>query len=154
MIVRLVAAFAALLIIAGGALPASAYTPHVLRFNYDEDDLTTLNPFLATGAPIAPLTELTGAQFVRFTFVRRGDPGARDGDPDQSERRHQRRWPHDHLALAPRGEMERRRAVQLGRRRLHLSRCHEPRQQHRQPHAVDAPCGRECTGSLYGCLPF
>jgi ABC-type transport system substrate-binding protein len=67
MIARVLATLAALLVLAGGALPASAYTPHVLRFNYDEDDLTTLNPFLATGAPIAPLTELTGAEFVRFS---------------------------------------------------------------------------------------
>jgi peptide/nickel transport system substrate-binding protein len=66
-IARALAVLAAMLMVAGGALPASAYTPHVLRFNYDEDDLTTLNPFLATGAPIAPLTELTGAEFVRFS---------------------------------------------------------------------------------------
>lgn len=43
-----------------------ASTPHVLRFNYDEDDIANLNPFLETAAPIAPLTELTGAEFVRF----------------------------------------------------------------------------------------
>jgi peptide/nickel transport system substrate-binding protein len=66
MIARLLAALAALVILAGAALPAGAYTPHVLRFNYDEDDLSTLNPFLAAGAPIGPLNELTGAEFVRF----------------------------------------------------------------------------------------
>jgi peptide/nickel transport system substrate-binding protein len=52
--------------LAVGAPSAGAYTPHVLRFNYDEDDLTTLNPFLATSAPISPLSELTSAEFVRF----------------------------------------------------------------------------------------
>ena len=54
MIVRALAALAALLVFIAGASPANAYTPHVLRFNYDEDDLTTLNPFLAAGAPGSP----------------------------------------------------------------------------------------------------
>src|ERR1700678_238943 len=67
MIVRLLAALVALSIVAGAALPATAYTPHVLTFNYDEDDHSTLTPFLATGAPIGPLNELTGAEFVRFS---------------------------------------------------------------------------------------
>jgi peptide/nickel transport system substrate-binding protein len=49
-----------------GAPPAGAYTPHVLIFNYDEDDLSTLNPFLATTAPNGPLSELTSGEFVRF----------------------------------------------------------------------------------------
>jgi peptide/nickel transport system substrate-binding protein len=49
-----------------GVPPAGAYTPHVLTFNYDEDDLSTLNPFLATAAPNGPLSELTSAEFVRF----------------------------------------------------------------------------------------
>jgi peptide/nickel transport system substrate-binding protein len=48
------------------APPASAYTPHVLVFNYDEDDLSTLNPFLATATPNGPLSELTSGEFVRF----------------------------------------------------------------------------------------
>jgi|SRR5579872_143212 len=49
-----------------GIFSIGAYTPHILRFNYDEDDIANLNPFLETAAPILPLTELTGAEFVRF----------------------------------------------------------------------------------------
>jgi peptide/nickel transport system substrate-binding protein len=52
------------LVAAGGF--AGAYSPHALTFNYDEDDLSTLNPYLGTGAPLQPLSELTSAQFVRF----------------------------------------------------------------------------------------
>lgn len=56
------------MLLAFGLLSSSAvaYTPHVLRFNYDEDDVPNLNVFLATSAPLGPLTELTGAEFVRF----------------------------------------------------------------------------------------
>jgi peptide/nickel transport system substrate-binding protein len=51
-------------------VPASAsYQAHVLRFNYDEDDISNLNPFLETAAPIFPLSELTSAEFVRFDTV-------------------------------------------------------------------------------------
>lgn len=57
---------ALLLALLAGAASAAAYAPHTLSFNYDEDDLTTLNPFLGTGAPLSPLSELTSAQFVRF----------------------------------------------------------------------------------------
>lgn len=59
---------AALLLVAlgFGVRAASALTPHTLSFNYDEDDVTTLNPYLATAAPIQPLSELTSAEFVRF----------------------------------------------------------------------------------------
>jgi peptide/nickel transport system substrate-binding protein len=49
-----------------GARSAGAYAPHVLQFNYDEDDVSSLNPLLETAAPIAPLGELTSALFVRF----------------------------------------------------------------------------------------
>ena len=37
-----------------GSIPAVGSTPHVLQFNYDEDDVETLDPFLATAAPNAP----------------------------------------------------------------------------------------------------
>ena len=62
---RLVAglALAALLM---GVPPAGAYTPHALSFNYDEDDLSNLNPLLSTATPVQPLSELTSALFVRF----------------------------------------------------------------------------------------
>ena len=55
-----------LLVLVAAAMPVAAYAPHVVRFNYDEDDVPNLNPFLGTAAPLTPLTELTGAEFVRF----------------------------------------------------------------------------------------
>lgn len=57
-----------------GAGIAVAYTPHTLIFNYDEDDLGTLNPLLGTAAPLQPLSELTSAQFVRFDSAARPIP--------------------------------------------------------------------------------
>lgn len=60
------AAAALLVALVAAAVPAGAYSPHVVRFNYDEDDISNLNPFLETAAPIQPLAELTGALFVRF----------------------------------------------------------------------------------------
>jgi peptide/nickel transport system substrate-binding protein len=63
---RLLAALAAAIALAMGFPSSAAYIPHVLRFNYDEDDISNLNPFLATAAPIGPLSELTSAEFVRF----------------------------------------------------------------------------------------
>lgn len=53
-------------VLAIGLLSLGAYTPHVLRFNYDEDDIANLNPFLESAPPNAPLAELTAAEFVRF----------------------------------------------------------------------------------------
>jgi peptide/nickel transport system substrate-binding protein len=58
--------------LSAGATPAVGSTPNVLQFNYDEDDLQTLNPFLATAAPNGPLSELTSGEFVRFDA--RGNP--------------------------------------------------------------------------------
>jgi peptide/nickel transport system substrate-binding protein len=55
-----------MMVLSVGAIPAVGSTPHVLQFNYDEDDVETLDPFLATAAPNAPLSELTSAEFVRF----------------------------------------------------------------------------------------
>jgi len=64
-------ALAVVAALAVGLFSLGAYSPHVLSFNYDEDDIADLNPFLETAAPILPLTELTGAEFVRFdTFGR------------------------------------------------------------------------------------
>lgn len=56
----------ALMTLSAGSIPALGSTPHVLQFNYDEDDVETLNPFLATAAPNTPLSELTSGLFVRF----------------------------------------------------------------------------------------
>src|ERR1700744_5855144 len=66
MIRRALVAASVLLALALGAPAARAYTPHVLSFNYDEDDVETLNPFLATAAPNGPLAELTSAEFIRY----------------------------------------------------------------------------------------
>ena len=66
MIYRLIAVLTALVVLATAVPLLAAYTPHVLRFNYDEDDITNLNPFLETAAPFWPLSELTSAEFVRL----------------------------------------------------------------------------------------
>lgn len=67
-------ALALLAVLFGGAGSAGASTPHTLVFNYDEDDLGTLNPLLGTAAPLQPLSELTSAQFVRFDAAGRAIP--------------------------------------------------------------------------------
>jgi peptide/nickel transport system substrate-binding protein len=48
------------------ASPAGAYQAHVLRYNYDSEDLFQLNPFLSTTSPVSSLSELTAAELVRF----------------------------------------------------------------------------------------
>jgi peptide/nickel transport system substrate-binding protein len=53
------------------ARPALAYAPHQLSFA-DNQDVSSLNIFIATSANIEPLSELTMAEFVRFDT--RGNP--------------------------------------------------------------------------------
>jgi len=53
-------------LVAVPSAPAGAYQPHVLRYNYDSEDLSQLNPFLSTTSPVATLSELTAAELVRF----------------------------------------------------------------------------------------
>ncbi len=55
----------AIVALATVVLPARAAQPHVLRMA-DGQDVTTLNPLLATSANITTLSELTMAHFVRF----------------------------------------------------------------------------------------
>ncbi|GAC1300904.1 MAG: hypothetical protein NVSMB19_08250 [Vulcanimicrobiaceae bacterium] len=64
MSLRSCAAFA-VLVLALGAVPGRAAGTHVLRMA-DGQDVTTLNPLLATSANITTLSELTMAHFVRF----------------------------------------------------------------------------------------
>ncbi len=47
------------------APPASAYAPHELRWA-DNQDISSLDPFLATSANVVPLSELTMAEFTRY----------------------------------------------------------------------------------------
>jgi len=47
------------------AVPATAHTPHELRWA-DNQDISSLNLFLATSGNIVPLSELTMAEFTRF----------------------------------------------------------------------------------------
>ncbi len=64
----------ALLVAAALAVPGAgaSATPHVLHYNYDTEDITSLNPFLGTSASTRNLSELTMAQFTRFDAA--GDP--------------------------------------------------------------------------------
>ena len=59
------AALAAFVAFAAGAISAGAYTPHQLVWA-DNQDVSSLNPFLATSANVVPLSELTMAEFTRY----------------------------------------------------------------------------------------
>jgi ABC-type transport system substrate-binding protein len=72
---------AVLIVVAVFALSgaARAAAPHVLRFNFDAEDITSLNPFLGTSAPYNALP--VGIGPFRYTAYHRGDRVEMEANP-------------------------------------------------------------------------
>ena len=116
----------------GEAGPRHSWTqPGVLRVAI-QSDVKNLNPLLNSNTTDGFIDEsdFRAAAHRRRQRVIRVPMLATDG-ADARERRRQPRRPDDHLSPAPRREMDRRRAGDVGGRQVVVASDHEPEQQHR-----------------------